>query len=472
MTWAAFAVSVALFVASAWPGWMSPDSLGMWDRAVDGPIYDWHSPVLIWAWSFLGAAELGPLIPFLIQSAIFWAGLLLIVGRLQRLGWESSWLLFPAVLFLDAAWMVGWVWKDSLAVAVLILMVGLTASTDLPGLRRWAWLFLPGLGALVVATRWSLAPFVLLALGALFFMMYPVSRRQVLQAIAVFGIAISAVFFLERVVIKPTNSYVAASTMMLDIARVECNLGTPEARARGESLFPAELIRTVPGDDICERFSTYVHDPIFAWPDDPITETSYVFPDSEASMERLRSDWLQVVAQFPGILIEARGKQLIAFLNSEWGMESGQWWSPGQQLSSNEALYSRGSVGDGELVGWPSASGPPVIVTAMLSSIGSLILLDFGSNLFGLLTLVLIPLGVTILCRKRGKLWRIHYLPALGFPIIFAIGIASIVPADDVRYIMPAALWSLAVAALAVCDRRTSDESAKQAESPEGVSVS
>jgi hypothetical protein len=181
ISWAAFVGAFAIFVASAWPGWMSIDSINMWVDATEGPIYDWHSPMLIWAWSHLGASDFGPLVPFLVQTTLSWAGLLLVAARLQRLGWRTSWLLFPGALFLDATWTVAWIWKDSLELSLLVAMVGLAASTDITRHRRWLWFSVSVLGAGLVATRWYLAPLGLGAIGALLCMAYPVSRRQVLR---------------------------------------------------------------------------------------------------------------------------------------------------------------------------------------------------------------------------------------------------------------------------------------------------
>jgi hypothetical protein len=38
ISWAAFVGALALFVASAWPGWMSIDSFGLFELATGGPI--------------------------------------------------------------------------------------------------------------------------------------------------------------------------------------------------------------------------------------------------------------------------------------------------------------------------------------------------------------------------------------------------------------------------------------------------
>ena len=459
VSWAVFIASLSLFVASAWPGWLNIDSLNMLARATEKPIYDWHSPILIWSWSHLGASETGPLVPFLVQATLFWVGLLLIAARLQRLGWHASWLLFPGALFLDATWAVAWIWKDSLEIALLVTMVGLAVSADITKHERWLWFLISILGAGLVATRWYLAPLGLVAIGALLCMAYPVSRRKVLSVIAVFAVATVGLYSFERFIIKPEASYAAGTLMMLDIARVECSLGTPEDRAQGESFFPAELIREVPGDDICARFSTFAHDPLFMWRDDQLTQTSYVLPDSEASMSRLTNVWLDVVKQYPGVLAEARVKQLVAFLDSD----SGMWWSPSsQQMRFDRPIYPKGSIGDdvGDDVGddlanrWPSASGAPLVVSAAVSSLGSLVLLDFGDSRFGLLALIVVPFGTAIVGWRRGSIWRLRYLPALGFPLLFATGMAVLAPAPTVRYVMPAALWSLAVTALALADRR------------------
>lgn len=454
--WAAFIASFALFVASAWPGWMSVDSINMLIGATDEPIDDWHSPILIWFWKYLGASELGPLVPFLVQATLFWVGLLLVAARLQRLGWHTGWLLFPGVLLLDATWTVGWIWKDSFEIAVMVAMVGLAVSTDITKHKRWLWFLISILGAGLVATRWYLAPLGLVAIGALLCMTYPVSRRQVLSAFAVFGIATVGLYSFEKFIIKPEATYAAGTLMMLDIARVECNLGSRDGRALGESLFPPELIREVPGDDICTRFTTYAHDPLFARRDQQVTQTSYVLPDSEASMSRLTNVWLDVAKQYPGVLAEARVKQMLAFFDSDTGM----WWSPSQQLQTSRPIYPRGSIGDdegddGTKNEWASAGGVPLVVGAAMASLGRLALLDFGASRFGLLALILVPFGTAMVGWRRGPVWRLRYLPALGFPLLFAAGMAVVAPAVDVRYVMPAALWSLVVTALALADRRT-----------------
>ena len=182
------------------------------------------------------------------------------------------------------------------------------------------------------------------------------------------------------------------------------------------------------------------------------TQTHYVLPNSDASMSRLTSRWVEVVRGYPGLLGEARVKQLMAFLNSETGL----WWSPSQRLQTNNLLFGAGLMGDGAKIGFENRGRAPLVVGAALSYFGGLPLLGFGGAHFGLLSLILIPALTVILGWRRGQTWRLRYAPALTFPLFFFVAIAMISPGTDLRYMIPAAIWSLAVAALALADRSAS----------------
>jgi hypothetical protein len=124
-------------------------------------------------------------------------------------------------------------------------------------------------------------------------------------------------------------------------------------------------------------------------------------------------------------------------------------------------------MGEGDAVSWGSSSGAPLVLTATASYVGRIALLDFGAARFGLLVLILIPLGTAVAGWRRGPGWRVRYLPALGFPLLFAASMAVVVPAADVRYVMPVAFWSLAIAALAIVDRRAGSDAGARRDSPD-----
>lgn len=458
LIYATSAASLVAFLVSARPGWMTKDSEMMWLQAVNGDINDWHSPILVWLWSHLAPASLGPLMPLVIQSVLFWLGLMLVSLRLHSMGLRYAWLLPPLAFLLSVTWTVAWLWKDSLAMALMVLALGLASwSRDLsPTRRHVAVVAASSLVGLVLAARWYLLPTLVVAVLALWRISQPsprvTLRSRVLGAsLAAFLLVAASLMAVENLVIKPRPSYVAGSLMMLDIARVECVVGSAEQRAAGDSLFPQELIRKDQGDtgsDICVNYSPIYHDAIWESLAKEGSDPYYVLPADSQQMSDLTERWKQAAVSHPGLLLEARLKVFYSFLAN-----SSIWWGP-SQVTGTASVAVSDSMGEGGEVGFPSTGGSLLAVLATVTALGTATLLNFGTTAFGLLSLVMAPLVVLLLLRRRPVLrWR--YLWSLLVPILWCANLSLVAVSYDFRYMTPAACWGVLVSLLAVAEVRT-----------------
>lgn len=441
-----------LQLIASWPGWLSGDSVAMLLSARIDSINDWHSPLLIVAWQSLGDVRLGPVLPLTAQIASTWTGLTLIALRLAFLGWRWAWALLPGFFLLGVVWTSSWVLKDSFTFSVLALALGIATmgrtSTSEVG-QRLVLLALGVLSAAALIPRWYMLP--VMALIA-----YSLARmgsssqgiRPRLAVLAVFVLCVTGLYLVERELVKPEPAYGAGTTMFLDLARVECTQGTPQARAQGVSLFPREFLRTVPGRDICEDFSPYSHDSLFRFSvDSPDTGSYYVLPTQEDEMQRLTSAWVDLWRQHPSQLIGSRIQQAGRFLVAP----SSVWWSPSSGIYTDPTASIRGGIGDGQAVGSPSRGGLVLVALATVTQMGTAMLLTLP---FGLITILILPAVAWLHLRSAPRTVQAAYRSGLLVPFTYLVAMAVVVPSDDFRYVATASLWGVAVSLLALAECR------------------
>ncbi len=415
----------------------------MLEQARTGLITDWHSPLLIFSWQFLGDQTLGPLVPFLIQNVVVWTGLTLIAMRLARAGWTWAWVCLPAIYLVSTMWLWSWVLKDSLLTALMMLALGVATLGDVVRGRSAVRLVKFGsavLLAVAVVPRWYLLPAMLLAVvGTTRLAGWTRGWRPVAASAGVFLLLAGFLYVFEAKVVRPSPEFAMSSTLFLDMARVECELGTAQARADGVSAFPESLIKVVPGQDICEDFTPYSHDPLFFDQEG----TRYVMPSNDAQMQEVVAAWLAVWREHPGLLVQARFEQAGRFLNGS----SHVWLSPSATLYTDTSLPQQGAIGTGAGVGFPSRGGTVLVALATVTSVGANL---FTTLPFGFITMILLPLIAWARVRTRGQFARRSFCLSLWFPAAYLAIMALLTPSDDFRYTIPASWWGLAVFALAM----------------------
>lgn len=74
-----------LNLVAYYPGFMSPDSLVIYEQSISQHYGDWHPPLMAWAWSFLNRLYSGPQVMLIFQLALLWTGFYFLAT-----GWFSS----------------------------------------------------------------------------------------------------------------------------------------------------------------------------------------------------------------------------------------------------------------------------------------------------------------------------------------------------------------------------------------------
>jgi hypothetical protein len=136
--YAIVAAAWALFVAYAWPGIMTWDSIQQLTQARSGDYGNWHPPLMAWLWSLLDAIVSGPALMLLLQTALFAVGLYAIFRRyytpLVAAIIAAGVFLFPPVFAPMSC-----IWKDSLMAGVLLCGAAGIAATSRAA-RAGGWL--------------------------------------------------------------------------------------------------------------------------------------------------------------------------------------------------------------------------------------------------------------------------------------------------------------------------------------------
>jgi len=140
-----FACAVLLFVAYAYPGFMSFDSSWQLGEGRAWHFSDWHPPVMAALWGVLDRIISGPLLMLVVQAGAFVAGVLVLVRKRcspdRALVAAGVLLLFPPIATTLAV-----IWKDSQVLGLVMLGTALLAP---PASMRAR---IAGCGVLTLAT--------------------------------------------------------------------------------------------------------------------------------------------------------------------------------------------------------------------------------------------------------------------------------------------------------------------------------
>lgn len=430
-------------VASAAPGWLSPDSFDMYSQAISGGFTDWHSPLLVAAWSLLGAEKFGPVIPFLIQNLVIWAGIFLVYrATYKRIGYWS--LLIPISLIqFQFYWVSAWLWKDAFEAAALCAAMGLfAAALDEKNPKRALVLELLTYTFIASFTfaRIYLFPACIFTGIAVFLIFrakatpsFTTFRMTVALAAGTFLVITSLGFGVERVAIRPTSAGSASGTVLLDLARLECGQVSTKTK-----WIPEDYVIQGLGQ-ICDNFSPVTWDPLM-WPVDK-KHTRLTLPPNSPNAN-LISTWLNGFLAHPSEYIVGRIKMLAG------NLFSADWITPSVRISETEQLTT---FGFGDQIGFPNFKGPNQIYAFLRFpyslTIGSWTNQVFLSNaLFVGLAPILLFVSVSA-SRLPRNIKKPAFLLICSVPL-FALLIALTVPAVTVRYFSPISMLSFLIVAI------------------------
>ncbi|HEY1553397.1 MAG TPA: hypothetical protein VGF94_01125 [Kofleriaceae bacterium] len=175
------AVPWVAFVAYAWPGIMSPDSVNQLAQARRGELGNWHPPIMAWLWGLLDHLVRGPALMLVLQTGLFIVGLYAVFRRYHaptRAAVVAAVVfLFPPVFAVMSA-----IWKDSLMAGCLLCgACGIAAQSR--GARAGGWFAL----FFAAALRHN-APLLILPITALL-APYATGRRRIAIGLAL-GLAV------------------------------------------------------------------------------------------------------------------------------------------------------------------------------------------------------------------------------------------------------------------------------------------
>ncbi len=186
---ALFAVAVILFVAYAYPGYMSFDSGWQLREARAGEFSDWHPPAMAELWRVCDWLVRGPALMLLSQAGSYATGIILLV-RKRRPTWAALIAAGALLVFPPIATTLAVIWKDSQMLGYLVLGTALLAPPANAGAR------LAGLGMLALASAMRHNAFTItLAIIVLLFEVPAATRvRRYVIATAIWAVITVAAF--------------------------------------------------------------------------------------------------------------------------------------------------------------------------------------------------------------------------------------------------------------------------------------
>lgn len=134
------------------PGIMTWDSVRQYDQALSGRFDDWHPPAMEWLWRQLVPIHQGPMPMLLVQLALFWAGMAMLIAwaRHNRRPWLGVALVGCALMPISLA-LMGAVLKDCLMTGAIVAACGIMALVSGSTRRHLGWRAL-GIALLVAAS--------------------------------------------------------------------------------------------------------------------------------------------------------------------------------------------------------------------------------------------------------------------------------------------------------------------------------
>ena len=434
--WSVTATCWAFMTFSAYPGWMSADSIWMYQMATgfETP-NDHHTPWLIGAWKLLWPEKLGPILPLLLQQSIFWVSVGVISAKISKINPKAALVLPVALFLLDHSWVLGWIWKDAAALAAGIMSLAfLVDFLQNPRRKTFLWgLFFLGL---TVSIRWYLI------FASLFLVFVIISfaikrlkpaksgtsslRKNTKVVTCILGISIfsagyagpilSTTLILEEV--KP--NYSVGQTLLWDLVRIQC-----ETSSR-PTVIPKIFIEG-PEEDTCKTFNS-----LDLWSVLPLGEEKIRFATSDQEQRLLLDAWFVEAPKEKFFLLENKVLLSVYLLRV-----ADPWVVPSYDLPAGVTkVQQQGGLAPGVGENFLSVSR---LHTAVLS-LGGPLLNVFNS---GYLWLIIIPIFAINRVRFTKPLPMSVVLGVYSFPCLWVLGMGFVSPWTDTRYVAVAVVWSL-----------------------------
>ena len=231
------AIPWALFVAYAWPGIMTPDSVNQLAQARAGVYGNWHPPVMAWLWGLLDHVVRGPPLMLLLQTVLLVIGLYAVFRRYfappsrAAIGAACVFQFPPGFAVMSA------IWKDSLMAGCLLCgAAGIAAEHRAARAGGWLALFF------AAALRHN-APLLVLPITGLL-VPYAAGRRRLALGLAL-GLGVIAAAELANAALADVDEHPFANMIALpDVAGTLARApDLDDARVR-ELLRDAPLVQT------------------------------------------------------------------------------------------------------------------------------------------------------------------------------------------------------------------------------------
>ena len=215
---AILAAAWGLYVAYAWPGFMTWDSIVELFEARRGSYGNWHPPIMARLWSVLDGIVRGPALMLVLQTGLFMLGL---YGIFRRYAQPLRAAIVAALVFLFPPVFapMSTIWKDSLMAAVVLCAVAGLASP------RRAWQAAGWLAFVVAAALRHNAPILIVPITTMiipYAPAWPAWRRRVLGAALGIAAALTGMA-ISRALTKVDNYPLANMLAMQDVGAVIAN---------------------------------------------------------------------------------------------------------------------------------------------------------------------------------------------------------------------------------------------------------
>jgi len=295
-----------VFVAYAWPGFMTWDSIVQLGQARSGHYGNWHPPIMARLWAVLDGIVRGPALMLVLQTSLFVVGL---YGVMRRYAEPRRAALLAALIFVFPPVFapMSTIWKDSLMAAlVLCAVAGLTSPAR--GWRAAAWV-----AFVVIAALRHNAPILILPITTMLVPYgagWPVWRRRVLGA--ALGLAASlAGMAVSRALTEVDNHPFANMLAMQDVGAVIANA---PAMTDAEVNALVDGVHVVPASDIQARLRA-IRATKTSFEEMSQTEGRvFDFVTSDAQAAAMVHAWERTLAAHPGAYIRYRVGRLLDLL--------------------------------------------------------------------------------------------------------------------------------------------------------------
>lgn len=333
--YAVCAIGSALTIAAFYPGFMSPDSVAVWQGGREQVFHDINSPAMGYLWGLLDKLTAGPPLMFILQNLIFWVAAAIFWRATKD---KSLWLATALVLFgfLPQIWsQLTTVWKDvhlgaSLLMAVALIYYASRCKRKLPLLLSPIFLFygyaarLNALPAVLPLAIWS---------GLVFSRVFNIRSRTAPIAFGViyFVILSAAVFLAIYGITAGRTVHPFQQVYLYDLAGV--------SKARNEPLFPDYILtqkdfslENVKTEYNLRSVNSLIYGDLPNKGDKPILPLS----NNPAEIKELRAKWLEVIVAHPALYLQHRGRIFAQLIGLTTNTVSNPYWDVGFAANPSE----------------------------------------------------------------------------------------------------------------------------------------